>query len=44
MCHPALGADGADGLSAQRQAEHEVLAGALMERLLAEHHLTIETT
>ncbi|WP_368643338.1 ChbG/HpnK family deacetylase [Castellaniella ginsengisoli] len=42
MCHPALGAEGADALSAQRQAEHEVLAGALMARLLAEHHLTIE--
>lgn len=41
MCHPALGVDDADALSAQRQAEHEVLAGALMTRLLAEHHLTI---
>lgn len=42
MCHPALGTEGADALSAQRQAEHEVLAGPLMGRLLAEHHLTIE--
>ncbi|GAA0217270.1 ChbG/HpnK family deacetylase [Castellaniella daejeonensis] len=42
MCHPALGADGTDALSAQRQAEHEVLASPLMGRLLAEHHLTIE--
>jgi len=42
MCHPALGADDADSLSAQRQAEYAVLAGPLMGRLLAEYHLTIE--
>lgn len=43
MCHPALGADATDTLSAQRQAEYEVLAGPLMGRLLVEHHLRIET-
>ena len=42
MCHPALGPDATDPLSAQRQAEHAVLAGALMGQLLAHHHLTIE--
>jgi predicted glycoside hydrolase/deacetylase ChbG (UPF0249 family) len=42
MCHPALGTDAADGLSAQRQAEHDVLAGPEMGRLLAHHHLIIE--
>ena len=41
MCHPALGTDGTDGLSAQRQAEQVVLAGPVMGALLAQHHLTI---
>ncbi|CAM5787521.1 Chitooligosaccharide deacetylase [Castellaniella caeni] len=42
MCHPALGPDAADALSAQRQAEYAVLASARMADWLAEYHLTIE--
>lgn len=42
MCHPALGPDAGDALSAQRQAEYAVLASAQMADWLAEHHLMIE--
>lgn len=41
MCHPAWGNDPGDALSVQRQAEHEVLAGSLMGRWLAENRLII---
>ncbi len=41
MCHPALGAGPRDALSAQRQAEFEVLGGDAMADLLAHHHVAI---
>ncbi len=41
MCHPALGPDPLDALSAQRQAEFEVLAGDDMADLLARHRISI---
>jgi len=41
MCHPALGPDPRDALSAQRQAEFEVLGGDAMADLLARHHVSI---
>lgn len=41
MCHPAHGADPDDLLSAQRQAEFSVLAGAPLTQLLQEYRLII---
>ncbi|MFA5662819.1 MAG: ChbG/HpnK family deacetylase [Castellaniella sp.] len=42
MCHPALGAQPDDPLSAQRQAEYQVLAGVHMQHWLDTHHLMID--
>lgn len=41
MCHPALGPDPRDALSAQRQAEFEVLGGEAMADLLAHYRISI---
>jgi len=42
MCHPALGDHPGDGLSAQRQAEYQVLSGAGMQHWLDTHQLMID--
>lgn len=41
MCHPALGADADDPLSAQRQAEFQVLNGSALAELLVRHGVAI---
>lgn len=42
MCHPAQGLDRSEALGAQRVAEFEVLGGASLAALLAEHRILIQ--
>jgi hypothetical protein len=41
MCHPASGADPADSLSEQRQAEFSVLSGAPFGQWLEDYRLCV---
>lgn len=44
MCHPANGAGNNDALARQRQAEYDVLSGALFGHLLARNNMLITTS